>query len=65
MVFSQGHPHDHRKDQASCVTIYTCKLDLRPLAGSQILSAASDRCIPVHDHLAGESFRDDPDGFAG
>lgn len=64
--FSQGHPHNHRKDQASRVTVYSCKLDLCPLAGPQIVAPASDRCLSVHDHLAGESLRalwarDDPD----
>lgn len=29
---TQGHPHYHRKDQTSRVTIHPCKLDLRTLA---------------------------------
>lgn len=63
---SQGHPHDHRKDQASCVAVYTCKLDLCPLAWPQVVPAASDWRLSVHDHLAGEWLRhfrvgDDPD----
>lgn len=28
----QGHPHYHREDQTSRVTVYSCKLDLCTLA---------------------------------
>lgn len=51
----QGHPHHHREDQASRVTVHPCELDLRTLAGPKVLPAASDGCLPVHDHLAGGS----------
>ncbi len=57
MLPFQGHPHHHREDQTSCVTVHPCKLDLRTLARPKVFPAASDGCLFVHDHLAGGSVR--------
>lgn len=53
----QGHPHYHREDQTSHVTVHPCELDLRTLARPKVLPAASDGRLSVHDHLAGVSLR--------
>lgn len=53
VCFLQGHPHHYREDQKSCVAVHARELDVRALAGPQVVVAESDRRLPVHDHLAG------------
>lgn len=53
VCYLQGHPHHHGEDQKSRAAVHTGELDIRALAGPQVVVAASDRRLPVHDHLAG------------